>query len=412
MKPVLVLDADTDQSLAVVRALSENEIPIHVAGSGRRGPGYWSLRAGRRFVYPSPLRFPKEFLAFIQRLSQEEHYEAVFPLTDSTTTVLQQFRSKLSHLPIAMADKESYFKVSDKFHAHEIARAAGLSVPQTFYPNSPSELEAILPKLKFPIMLKPRYSRFYDEQTDTLISGNTRVIFDEQELAAHFAETRQGSVFPCIQAWVPGIGFGVELLMKDQKVIAQFCHRRVREMDPLGSGSSACVSAPPREDLVEASIQMLRSCHYEGTAMVEFRMDETSGKAWFIEINGRFWGTLALPLACGINFPYLYLQAFLRNQPVTVTTDYPIGIQARSLWKETSRFLSILKGRPFAWKGTFPTRGEGVKEYFTAFFKKGQVYCDFQLNDPLPGLVKMLSVFLETLIHVFMRPFQILKGIK
>ncbi len=411
MKAILVLDAETDQALAVVRALSEKKIPVDIAGSRRSGPGFWSLRPRRRLLYPSPLRFPREFLSFITKLLREENYEAVFPATDSTTIVLEKFRRDLPNVPFAMASEESYFRVSDKFLCYDLAQSQGLAVPKTFCPKSQMELEGMIAQLNFPIVLKPRYSRFYDEKTDLVRVGDAQIIYDPQELREKIGKFRQGTSFPCIQEWVTGVGFGVELLLKRGQVLAVFCHERIREMNPLGSGSSACVSVPVREDLVQASVNILKACHYEGVAMVEFRLDKEKERAWFMEINGRFWGSLALPLACGINFPYLFLQAFVRAEPPpTSTTRYPVGIQARSLWKELIRLTMVLRGRPPKWKGPFPSQGEALSDYFGSFFKRNQIYCDFEMTDPLPGIMTTFYVLLTTFFHFLRSLLAAFKG--
>ena len=40
--------------------------------------------------------------------------------------------------------------------------------------------------------------------------------------------------------------------------------------------------------------------------MVEFKIDRESGVPKFMEINGRFWGSLPLAVIAGVDFPYLY----------------------------------------------------------------------------------------------------------
>ncbi len=403
MRPVLVLDAETGQALAVVRGLAEKKIPVHIAGKEKYAPALWSSLPQKRFCYPSPLSAPRGFVKFLSRILAEENYEAVFPVTDSTVTVLQKFRSELPRVLWAMAGAESYQKVSDKFFAQELARQQGFTVPTTFYPGSLEELKKKSASFKFPVVLKPRYSRFYDEREEKIRKGETRIIFNQTELEKAFLESRQGESFPCIQEWVEGIGFGVEMLIREGEALAVFCHKRIREMDPLGSGSSVCESAPIRNDLVQASLGMLNACGYEGAAMVEFRIDERTGQSWFVEINGRFWGSLALPAACGINFPALYLQMLRGENIPSAAREYPAGVRACSFWREASRLLSALKGKPAGWPGPFPTRFQALGDFFESVFKPGQVSFDFQWKDPLPALVANLSFWLKSFSRLFRR---------
>lgn len=396
MKPILVLDGETDQALAVIRALSDAGLHVHVGCSRRTGPGYWSFRAERRFLYPSPVHEPERFVSSLRAFLSRESYEAVFPVTDSTITILQRFRHELPSVPFAMASPESYQKVSDKFLMQRLAASHSLSLPETHYPKSEKELGELAREVEYPVVVKPRYSRFYDEEKKKLLIGDSRTVFDSKELERLSLALRQGQDLPCIQKWVEGRGFGVELLIQRGKPLALFSHERIREMNPLGSGSSACRSVPVREELVKASLSLLGECNFEGVAMAEFRVDSKTEEAWFMEINGRFWGTLALAVACGINFPYLYLQAFVRGEEVNAFDGkYREGVEARSLWKESERLISALKGKPAAWQGPFPTRGEALGDYFGSFLKPGQIYCDMELKDPFPGIMATLSVLLR-----------------
>lgn len=404
-KPILVLDAETDQALAVVRALRRENLPVHVAGSDRWGPAFWSLRASRRFLYPSPIRFPKRFLQSIIGFVSQSHYEAVFPVSDSTITVLQRFRAELPKVSFVMANRKSYEKVSDKFFCQRLAVSEGLLLPETFYPESVEDLEQRVELLGFPVVLKPRYSRFYDEKTGAVQVGDTQLVFEGKTLREAFLRLRQGDSFPCVQKWVAGKGSGVEILLKEGRILAASCHERIREMNPLGSGSSAALSVPVRQDWVRAGAALLKGCGYEGAAMVEFRVDERTGKTWFMEVNGRFWGTLALAVASGVNFPSLVLQTVVRGKEVQPIPCYETGILMRSLWKETLRLMTVLKGRPEEWAGPFPSRLEALRDYWGSFFKRHQVYSDFEGMDPLPAFVTTFSIVLKALFHFLSRPF-------
>ncbi len=406
-EPILVLDAETDQALAIVRGLSEKNIPVHVAGTSPWGPAYWSFRAGRRFLYPSPLHFPKEFVSRVSELLRRNRYEAVFPASDSTTVVLEKFREKLPKTPFCMPSPESYERVTNKFFGYELAEKCGLSVPSTVYPESIEGAEEEAAPLGFPVVVKPHYSRYYDEKNGTVRVGESVVAFEPWTLKELLRKFRQGRSLPCVQKWVAGKGVGVEILMKKGEALAVFCHERIREMNPFGSGSSAARSIPLREDLVEPSAALLRACDFEGAAMVEFRIDDETEKAWFMEINGRFWGTLALPLACGVNFPYLYLETLVRGKEAERANRYAQGIAMRSLWKETTRLMTTLKGKPSEQDLPFPSRGEGVWEYFSSFFQRRQIYADLEILDPFPGIVATAAVIVRTIFRFLSRPFRL-----
>ena len=49
--------------------------------------------------------------------------------------------------------------------------------------------------------------------------------------------------------------------------------------------------------------EMMRKLHYSGVAMVEFKINPKTNEWVFMEINGRFWGSLPLAMAAGVDFP-------------------------------------------------------------------------------------------------------------
>ena len=51
--------------------------------------------------------------------------------------------------------------------------------------------------------------------------------------------------------------------------------------------------------------QLLDSIGYQGVAMVEFRRG-SDGQDYFLEINGRLWGSLPLALHAGVDFAFVY----------------------------------------------------------------------------------------------------------
>jgi len=73
-------------------------------------------------------------------------------------------------------------------------------------------------------------------------------------------------------------------------------------MDPEGSGSSACTPIAVRPELRDAVALMMARLEWEGLFMVELLGDE-AGRAWFMELNGRAWGSMALARRMGLEYP-------------------------------------------------------------------------------------------------------------
>src|SRR5690606_9337874 len=104
---------------------------------------------------------------------------------------------------------------------------------------------------------------------------------------------------------------------------------RVHE-PPEGGGSSYRRSTELNPGMLEASRKLIAALNYTGVAMVEFKLNRLTGEWVFIEINGRFWGSLPLAISSGVDFP-AYLYRMMTEGRTGFPTGYRVGIHSRSL---------------------------------------------------------------------------------
>lgn len=150
-----------------------------------------------------------------------------------------------------------------------------------------------------------------------------------------------------VQPVVEGVGEGVFGLATDRGVEAWSAHRRIRMMNPKGSGSSACRSLPVDGDLRAGVERFLAATRWRGVFMVELLRD-AAGTAWTMELNGRLWGSLALARHRG--FAYPAWAARLALDPTyspaaagTVPADPP-EVTARHLGRELVHVAAVARG--------------------------------------------------------------------
>ena len=112
------------------------------------------------------------------------------------------------------------------------------------------------------------------------------------------------------QPLIDGTGEGVFGLATAAGPGAVSAHQRVRMMNPRGSGSSACRSVPLAADLAGPVREFISGCDWRGLFMVEMLRDR-AGRPWFMELNGRTWGSMALARRRGLDYPAWAVQAAL-----------------------------------------------------------------------------------------------------
>ena len=196
----------------------------------------------------------------------------------------------------------------DKRIQMDLAKAAGFSVPLYRCIDGPDEISK--EEIEFPVVFKPALAA--TETAGRLSRGRGWICADSEELSS--AVNRWKGQTPMIlQQFLPGIGEGVFGLATSRGVLAWSGHRRVRMMNPQGSGSSACTAISPIDEESRASAEsFLAAGAWRGLFMVELLRDH-SGKLWFIEFNGRPWGSMALARRIGLEYPAWAVEAALNS---------------------------------------------------------------------------------------------------
>jgi predicted ATP-grasp superfamily ATP-dependent carboligase len=133
--------------------------------------------------------------------------------------------------------------------------------------------------------------------------------------------------------------------MWDDAPLAVFAHRRLREKPPAGGVSVYRESIPADPVLVQSSVALLQHFQWRGVAMVEYKVDESSGTPYLMEINGRFWGSLQLAIDAGVDFPTLLVRA-AAGEHVASVTSYRVGVRSRWWWGDVDHLLARLRHSP------------------------------------------------------------------
>lgn len=147
-----------------------------------------------------------------------------------------------------------------------------------------------------------------------------------------------------LQPLVRGTGEGVFGFALADGVAAWSGHRRLRMMNPHGSGASAAVANPPAPELRACVARLMAGIGWRGPFMVELLRAE-DGTPWFMEVNGRLWGSLALARRAGLAYP-AWAVALARDPAFRPpeTPDPPAGLVARHLGRELLHLGHVLRG--------------------------------------------------------------------
>jgi predicted ATP-grasp superfamily ATP-dependent carboligase len=128
-----------------------------------------------------------------------------------------------------------------------------------------------------------------------------------------------------LQEYIPGDGYGFFGLFNQGALRAIFMHKRLREY-PITGGPSTVAESVYEPRLKELGLRILRLLNWHGAAMVEFRKDFRDNEYKLMEINPKFWGSLDLAIASGVDFPYLTCKMAVDGD-VKPVFRYKVGVK-------------------------------------------------------------------------------------
>lgn len=384
---VLVLDGHQRSTLAVVRSLGKQGIDVTVGEERIPCLASRSKYAARAFRYTSPRVDPKAFISDIVGELKRHKYEMILPMTDTSMFLaVNEFENLIRYSKMPVASKESYLKASDKAETIRLAQKLDIPTPKTFFIDGISDLHGIKDELKYPVVIKPRHSKYLSPNGWVDLGVDYADSFDE--LTLKMERFKNLPTLPMIQERLFGPGIGAFLLFNQGTEKAVFFHRRIREKPPSGGVSVLRESIPPDPVIRDYSVRLMKALNWHGVAMVEFKIDDRDNTPRIMEINARFWGSLQLAIDARIDFPFM-LYKMITTGDVPAVFDYKAGVKLRWLLGDLDHLLiRLLKSETqLKLPPGFPGRLTTLIEFFK-FYRAGMKYEILRSDDIGPFLME------------------------
>lgn len=280
-------------------------------------------------------------------------------------------------VPMAGPTGEQARTALDKLRQLELAEKAGFAVPpwtNTDVDHPASAHPSFCGPGSPPWFVKPALA--VEEREGRLVrpsGGVARDVDTALAIAASFAG-------PAIaQPVITGTGEGVFGLATAEGVVGWCAHRRIRMMNPRGSGSSACRSIPVAADVREAAERFIRFAGWRGLFMIELLRDDTD-RPYFMELNGRSWGSMALACRRGYAFPAWAVQSRLYpafRPAVPVDAGH---LTCRYLGGELIHLAFVMRGARDRDPRVWPTRREAVRSVLK--FRRDEAWYNSRRGEP------------------------------
>ena len=379
--PVLILGAAPRITTAIARSLHRQGIAVDVATFSLVEPRVWSLATRNFWRVPDPDVAPSDFVSAICRLIREHRHDMLIPSNDvALTAIVEHYDSFKDLLHVACPPPPIVDRILNKNLTLETAQQCGIPVPRSFLVSNTAALSDVTRSLGFPFVLKPSEKKRNDE-------FKASVIQSPDDLKRFFARPRDFLPPMLAQEFCPGEGLGVEVLMHKGEAVAVFQHRRRKELPHGGGVAVVAVAESLNPGLVHSACVLLRALQWEGLAMVEFKVDPADGTTTLMEVNGRYWGSISLPLLAGMDFP-LYHWKLVHDEPQEIPSTYVVGTK----WRWTAGYVSRFHGMLLAARRRGSVRNLFLRDlaHFSEDFGFSTRDALFSPSDPMPAIVELL----------------------
>src|SRR5579864_1749192 len=305
---VLVLDGHSRAALETLQSVGRAGVQVDLSAEAPDCLAMHSRYVAGKLRQPSQ-ESAKDFQAWLREQDKLRNYALIVPSTEASLLGLRQLdENDPVRRKAVIADNEALDIALDKEKTWQFAHQLGVPAPSGTLLSTLSEIG---PVQQFPVVLKPTHSKvIVDGALRTLAVAVVKNESERQEQLRRWLPLTPVQQ----QQYVSGRGIGVEFLFNRGQKVWHFAHERVHEYPLTGGASSYRRSIAPTTAMLHDAERLLTALNWHGVAMVEFKMD-AKGHYWLMEINPRLWGSLALSIDAGVNFPLGLLQIAKGEEP-------------------------------------------------------------------------------------------------
>jgi hypothetical protein len=309
------------------------------------------------------------------------------PMSDKSLGIISEDDFLYSKAPIAPL--KTLLMVQHKEELLAICKDISVETPLTKLVNESAD---ILDWHTFPAVLKTARAGEVGRENKPAV----QYFQTKSDLENFINSNRQLSPW-LLQEQIVGPGKGVFVLAQNGEIISSFCHERLLDKPPTGGVSVLSKSIVQSESPIPEATRLIRALNWTGIAMVEFKISASTGKAYLMEINPRFWGTLQLSISCGVDFPWLLflmhlgeLESKRARQAIEQAKYYKTGKRLRWDLGTVDHLLIRLKK-----EGPAVIKDVLFKNALQLRFAPGTAHETFSFDDMFPFFAELRNYFIR-----------------
>lgn len=322
----------------ILRSLHGKGLKVWAADTSRKNICSISKFCAGSFIYPDPFTDEAAFICVLKEKVNELHPKVLMPTHDESVVIMRHRDEFPKDLVIPYENSEKLLMLADKAKSTEIARKAGVSIPEVY--SSADDVK------RFPVVFK------------TVIGNSAKGVYfpkNREELLKLMDEHKEEETL--LQEWIGGTDYSVDCVRWDGFCKMSVYHALVTKTD--GGGTTTQREIVDMPQLEAEAKKLMDAVDFRGVCGLDFRYDPEVNRIAYIETNARFTGGLATPVAAGFDIPWIVYRL-----ATTGRYDEPINVRVgtRTKWilgdviTLVGRILK-LKWNPMELKRVFSFRG-------------------------------------------------------
>tara|TARA_Y100001970_G_scaffold291758_1_gene430191 strand:+ start:1037 stop:2194 length:1158 start_codon:yes stop_codon:yes gene_type:complete len=362
---ILVCDGRSRASLQIIRSLAAKNHTIFV-GEAFFCTSFLSNRIFDKVYYPDPDKNADMFFDFICKYIRTKKIDFLIPVRDSSVKIFSKRKDELPfNCKVSCPDYKKMNILNNKAELVKLAKSLNIPHPKTVSLENFADEKAVKAQLDFPIIAKPVHSSG---------SRGIKLINDNKDLNSFLEDKKVNNSSYILQEFIPhGGALGFYSFSSKGEIKSSNIHIRIREY-PHSGGPSTLRRSGEHKLVEKLSIKLLKSVEWEGVSMVEFRIHKGNNLPYLMEVNTRFWGSLAVDIHSGVDFP-------------SHVVDFSLGKKIDKVKPKIVKVRWLFLG-DILWLITHPFKIKALKEFFKF---KGQKFDIFDPSDPLPVIGTLIE---------------------
>jgi predicted ATP-grasp superfamily ATP-dependent carboligase len=365
--------------LGVIRSLGREKIKVFGFDYAKENRDGFYSKYVKADICPHPAYHPQHLVdLLINKFSHKNKRPVLFPTSDEFVKFISDYRNELEkYFLFNVSSKEIIDGIIDKKVQYESAKKAAVAIADTYYPESVEEVFSIREQLKYPLIIKGRYSFKWREALGGTFKGFK--VNNSEELTKRCSEIFKKKIPIIIQKVIIGPNTNhykfCAYVEKTGNILAKFTLRKIRQY-PVEFGVGSCIESLEYPELEQTGAHFFNKIGYRGIGSAEFKLDLADNRLKLIELNPRYWMQNEHATLCGINFALIqYLD--LTGQTIDIPKTFKRGVG----WVDPVQDLkSFLRQSP---------KGKFLLFHWLKFVLNCKMFSVFSWQDLKPFIVSL-----------------------